>query len=228
MAGERGSDVEVPLPVNASAQPYDVRASIASRVAALHVSAHRRKGASSMAATPEPDCWLHPDVEVRASHIEGKGLFALAPIPAGTVVSRMGGRLATNAELQAAFDAAALDPARPYIDTYTVDDDLHLILPPRRPNGYGNHSCDPNLWWTGPYTLAARRSIEPGEELTNDYATSTAIAGFSMDCACGASLCRAVVTGNDWQRPDLQRRYGEHWTPALLNRIPASRPPRHR
>ncbi len=42
-----------------------------------------------------------------------------------------------------------------------MDTDLHLVLPPRRPNGYGNHSCDPNLWWVGPYELAARTTIAP-------------------------------------------------------------------
>jgi hypothetical protein len=178
-----------------------------------------------LVTAPEPDCWLHPDIDVRHSVIAGKGLFALSRIPTGTMVSRVGGRLVTSAELQAAFDAAARDPAHPYIDAITVDDDLHLILPPRRPNGYGNHSCDPNLWWIDAYTQAARRDIEPGEELTNDYATSTGIAEFRMDCACGSALCRDVVTGADWQRVDLQQRYGRHWTPGLLRLISAFRGP---
>ncbi|WP_203783676.1 SET domain-containing protein-lysine N-methyltransferase [Paractinoplanes rishiriensis] len=110
-------------------------------------------------------------------------------------------------------------PDPPYIDTITVDADRHLVLPPRRPNGYGNHSCDPNLWWVGPYDLAARRDIAAGEELTNDYATSTAEPGFVLPCACDTPLCRRTVTGTDWQRPDLQERYGPHWVPALLTRI---------
>jgi uncharacterized protein len=178
-----------------------------------------------LATAAEPDCWLHPDIEVRDSAIEGMGLFALARIPAGTVVSRVGGRLVTSAELQAAFDAAARDPAHPYIDTITVDDDLHLILPPRRPNGYGNHSCDPSLRWIDAYTQAARRDIEPGEELTNDYATSTGIAEFRMDCACGSPMCRGTVTGTDWQSADLRQRYGQHWTPGLLRLISAFEEP---
>ena len=177
-----------------------------------------------MVTAPEPDCWLHPLAQVRTSRIQGKGLFALTHIPAGTAISRMGGQLVTGAELHAAFAAAASDPAHPYIDTYTVDDDLHLILPPRRPNGYGNHSCDPNLWWTDAYTQAARRDIAPGEELTNDYATSTGITEFRMNCTCGSPQCRTTITGNDWQRPDLQQRYGDHWTPGLLKRIRASQP----
>jgi hypothetical protein len=168
---------------------------------------------------PEPDCRLHPDAEVRPSPIAGRGLFARRPIPAGTVVSRLGGRLVTTADLHELFETAAQDPARPYVDTITVDADRHLVLPPRRPNGYGNHSCDPNLWWVGRYDLAARRDIAAGEELTNDYATSTAEPGFAMPCACDTPLCRRTVTGTDWQLPDLQERYGHHWVPALLTRI---------
>jgi hypothetical protein len=68
----------------------------------------------------------------------------------------------------------------------------------------GNHSCDPNLWWTDPYTLAARRDIAPGDEITNDYATSTGAAGFTMSCRCGTAMCRGIVTGEDWRRDDLQ------------------------
>lgn len=176
-----------------------------------------------MVAAPESDCWLHPDVQVRVSPIEGRGLFAGRAIRAGTVVSRLGGRLVTGAELQAAFDAAARDPLHPYIDTITVGEDLHLVLPPRRPNGYGNHSCDPNLWWAGAYTLVARYDIVVGEEVTSDYAASTGLASFRMDCACGSALCRGVVTGSDWRLAELQDRYGEHWTPGLLALISASR-----
>ena len=172
-----------------------------------------------MTAPPEPDCWLHPEVEVRRSPISGRGLFATAHITAGTVVSRVGGRLVSTAALRDLFTAAARDPGHPYIDTITAGADLHLVLPPGRLNGYGNHSCDPNLWWAGPYELAARRDIAPGDELTNDYATSTAEPGFAMACSCGSGRCRGVITGEDWRRPDLRARYGQHWVPALLARI---------
>ncbi|MFC5822598.1 SET domain-containing protein [Nonomuraea insulae] len=157
----------------------------------------------------EPDCWLHPRLEVRPSPVSGVGLFATAAIPAGTVVSRLGGRLVTWDQLRPLLTG-------PYVDTITVSEDLNLVLPSDTPNGKGNHSCDPNLWWTGPYTLATRRDLTPGEEATNDYATSTAAPDFTMDCRCGAALCRGRVTGADWRRPDLQEHYGEHWVPALL------------
>jgi hypothetical protein len=167
---------------------------------------------------PDGDCWLHPAVEVRDSPIEGRGLFATSALPAGTVVARLGGRLVDTAVMrELVADATAHLSA--YVDTITVLEDLHLVLPPRRPVGYGNHSCDPALWHTGAFTLAARRDLSPGEELTVDYATQTAESGFSMACRCGSARCRGRVSGADWRRPELQERYGEHWVPALVTRI---------
>ena len=163
---------------------------------------------------PEPECWLHPAAEVRSSPIAGDGLFARADLAAGTAVSRLGGRLVSTRELRSVFEEATA-----YVDTITVTADRHLVLPAGQPNGKGNHSCDPNLWWAAPYTLVARRDIAAGDELTNDYATSSGEDGFTMPCDCGAALCRNVVTGHDWARPELRRRYGRHWVPALLVKI---------
>jgi len=170
-----------------------------------------------MWSLPEPDCWLHPDVDVRPSAIAGEGLFARALIRAGTPVSRLGGRLVGQAELD-----AILARTQSYVDTITVDEERHLVLPSGTPNGKGNHACDPNLWWSAPYTLGARHDIAAGSELTNDYATSTGAADFAMACRCGSALCRGTVTGQDWRLDELRRRYGDHWVPDLLRRIRGS------
>lgn len=171
-----------------------------------------------MDSRPEPDGWLHSEVEVQPSPIEGQGLFTRARIPAGTVVARLGGRLVSGQELLQLLEAAK-QPGGAYVDTIVVAEDLHLVIAPGQPIHHGNHSCDPNLWWSGPYTLVARRVIEAGEELTNDYATSTQSEGFTTVCSCGSSLCRRHITGRDWRRGDLQDRYGEHWVPVLLSRV---------
>jgi uncharacterized protein len=168
---------------------------------------------------PEPECWLHPDVAIGPSSIAQLGLVARASVAPGTVVSRLGGRLVTGRELQQIFSEAAERPDHPYVDTITVGEDLHLVLPPGQPNHYGNHSCDPNLWWADAFTLVARRPIVAGEEVTSDYATSSGVADFVMACSCGSPLCRGVITGEDWRRPELQVRYGDHWVPVLLDRI---------
>jgi hypothetical protein len=148
-------------------------------------------------------------------------LFARKAFPAGTAVSRLGGRLVTGAELRRLLrDSAAA--RRGYVDTITVAEDSHLVLPAGQSNGKGNHGCDPNLWWADAYTLVARRDIAADEELTNDYATSTGEPAFSMPCCCGTALCRGVVTGRDWMRPELQQRYGSHWVPGLVFKISQS------
>ncbi|HJS96683.1 MAG TPA: SET domain-containing protein-lysine N-methyltransferase [Solirubrobacteraceae bacterium] len=72
-----------------------------------------------------------------------------------------------------------------------------------------NHSCDPNAWIDG-LDLVARRAIEAGEEITVEYATFIAGAGDSFDCQCGADDCRGRVTPEDWQLPEIRRRYAEH------------------
>jgi SET domain-containing protein len=171
----------------------------------------------TMVDRPTSRCWLHPSIEVRPSPIEGRGLFATATLPAGTVVSRLGGRLVDTDELSRLLAQGVGNDQ--YVDTITVAEDSHLVLPPGTPNGRGNHSCDPNTWWTDSWTLAARRDIKAGDEVTNDYATSTDQATFVMTCSCRSALCRRVVTGDDWRRDDLQERYGDHWIPLLLSRI---------
>ena len=117
------------------------------------------------------------------------------------------------------IDEAALKALTPPYSAVTLDEDRHLLIDPAHPVRYGNHGCDPNLWWVGRYELAARRDITAGDELTNDYGTSTGESDFVMACSCGSGQCRGVVTGNDWRRLDLRTRYDRHWVPALLARI---------
>lgn len=132
---------------------------------------------------------------------------------------RLGGRLVASAELEVLIAAAESDPGAAYVDTITVYDDLHLVMPLGSMAHFANHSCDPTLWHVGPYDLAARRHVRAGEELTVDYGTNSGADGFVMDCRCGAATCRGRVTSEDWRRPELRARYEDHWTPALQMHI---------
>jgi hypothetical protein len=107
---------------------------------------------------PPTDPWVDDRVVVRRSPIEGNGLFAQEPIAEGSVVIRLGGRLVTSAVLTELIDAAGRDPDAPYVDTITVDEGAHLVLPPGTDVHFGNHSCDPNLWHVSPYELTAPAS----------------------------------------------------------------------
>lgn len=172
-----------------------------------------------VATAPAKNVWVDPRLKVEASAIEGHGLFFTEKIAAGTVVMQLGGRLVSTTQLEALIADADSDPQAPFIDTITIYRDQHLVLPPRTPAHFGNHSCDPTLWHAGPYSLATIRDVIAGEEATIDYGTQSGAPGFLMMCRCGASSCRGLVTSDDWQDDELQRRYEGHWVPALQAHI---------
>jgi SET domain-containing protein len=132
-----------------------------------------------------PDCWLHPAIDVRTSSIEGRGWFATAPIASGEPIARLGGRLVSDGELRSLLAQRALDPSLPYLDSISHDDGLNLVLPSGTSVHYGNHSCDPNAWWVDQVTVAARADVEPGQEITTDYGTSTSEPSWRMSCSVG-------------------------------------------
>lgn len=160
-------------------------------------------------------CWLDRRAAPGPSPIAGTGLFATAPIAAGEIVMRLGGEALTDA----AFRIRTRD--MPRYSAIAIDDGLNLLLPDDAPTNFGNHGCDSNLWMNDAVTVAARRDIAPGDELTIDYALQTADLAWSMSCACGSPVCRGIITNDDWRLPDLQRRYAGHFSPFLNRRIAA-------
>jgi len=69
----------------------------------------------------------------------------------------------------------------------------------------------------GAVLLVAMRDIDVGEELCFDYAMSDSDDYDEFDCTCGTALCRSVVRGSDWKRPELRVRY-EGWYAEYLAR----------
>jgi hypothetical protein len=171
---------------------------------------------------PLRDVWVDERVVVGRSRIHGRGLVATEDLAAGQVVLRLGGRLLGSAELVELIATAETDPDGVYVDTITVYEGAHLVMPPRSVAHFVNHSCAPTLWHVGPYELAARRQLRAGEELTVDYGTNSGATGFVMECRCVSTHCRRRVTSDDWREPGLQLRYDGHWTPALQQRIERS------
>jgi SET domain-containing protein len=132
---------------------------------------------------------LSEGVEVRASEIAGRGWFAVADLPAGTVVAR-------------------LDPEPP--DGERVD---------IRGIAFPNHSCDPNVGWVDAGTLATMTHVAAGAELVTDYAMSIVDADWFLRCHCPSYRCRQMVEGSDWQIPQLRQRYAGWWAPAVQRRV---------
>jgi uncharacterized protein len=91
--------------------------------------------------------------------------------------------------------------------------------------GFGskvNHSCDPNCGVrvnaSGAPDLVARRNIEPGEEITFDYAMRNfSIEHFPSPCLCGAAACRETITGWKDLSPERKAAYQGLIAPYLLD-----------
>lgn len=143
---------------------------------------------------------LMDGLRVVRSSIHGYGIVALRPFRKGDLLMHGDGVL--------------------YREADDFDDTYALIVPGYEPapdGGEGpamfwdlacqsrwlNHSCDPNsdvdtrwlaeeksvlAWWS------ARRDIEPGEEITYDYAFAAQVA---EPCNCGAALCRGLIVDPD-------------------------------
>ncbi|MFO7564871.1 MAG: SET domain-containing protein-lysine N-methyltransferase [Enhygromyxa sp.] len=145
----------------------------------------------------------------------GFGLYAVEPIEAGELLVRRGGAVlgrSGRAGLPLSLRAITLQ----------IADDRFLVPIHPCAGDRVNHSCDPNAGMSGPFSLVAMRVILPGEEMCYDYAMSEG-SDFEVECRCGAPSCRGRVSGRDWRRPALWRRYAGYFSPYLERRIAALR-----
>lgn len=162
-----------------------------------------------------PLSYLSPKTVVKESPIHGRGLFARASIAQGEVVAVKGGHIINRERLEAL--RPELGPAE-----IQIGDDL-FICPTSREEREGsmifsNHSCDPNIGVRGELTFVAMRGIAAGEELTHDWAM-TDNGPEVTQCHCGVANCRGTITGRDWQRPELQRRYAGYFSAYLREKM---------
>jgi hypothetical protein len=70
----------------------------------------------------------------------------------------------------------------------------------------------------GEITFVAMRDIRAGEELTHDWAM-TDDDDYSVECQCGAPICRKTLTGKDWRRSELQARYAGYFSAYLARKM---------
>ena len=159
-----------------------------------------------------------PKTEVKASPIQGQGLFARFAIEAGEIVAVNGGYVLPAGEwtvLERELGAAEIQ----------LSEDL-FIAPTQAGERegcmlYTNHSCDPNIAIEGQIVFVAMREIAPGEELTHDWATADDL-DYTMNCQCGSVDCRGTITGKDWMKKELQEKYRGQFCWFLQRKIDAS------
>ena len=149
------------------------------------------------------------------SNIAGRGLFVVAPIAAGETVAIKGGHIvdsATMHQLPPRLQNSEIQIVEGFHLVALTEDEYEPVML------YINHSCRPNVGFAGNVVLVAMRDVDPGEELTTDYALFD-VDDHDMACQCGTPACRRVITGRDWQLPELQDRYRGYFSWYLQERI---------
>lgn len=157
--------------------------------------------------------YLNPKCEAREHAEGGCGVFAKGFIPKGELISLWGGVIVQREEL---------DPSMPRFTqrVLQIDEDLFILTAEDpEPNDCFNHSCDPNLGFSGQIALITMRDIQKGEELCFDYAMSDGGPYDEFECLCGAPGCRGKVTGNDWKLPFLWKKYDGYFSTYISKRI---------
>jgi SET domain-containing protein len=137
---------------------------------------------------------------IRRSGIQGRGGFATRRIRKGERIIEYTGERISWKEADRRYDDEAMSrhhtflfsvSGRRTIDAAVGGNDARFL----------NHSCDPNCEAVedgGRIYIEALRAIEPGEELTYDYAYARD-AETSEDeerryaCACGTAKCRGTI-----------------------------------
>jgi uncharacterized protein len=167
-----------------------------------------------------PLSYLSPKTKVSESKIHGRGLFATSDIAKDEIVAVKGGHIINRETLHRQV-TPLLGPVE-----IQIDDDLFITPVTKEERElsmlYSNHSCDANLGIRGEITLVAMRDIRMGEELTHDWAMTDSD-DYTVECKCGSATCRKVLTGKDWQRPELQARYAGYFSTYLARKIAKSK-----
>jgi hypothetical protein len=145
----------------------------------------------------------------------GKAVYARDALEPGELIAVWSGRIVGTEQL---------DELPPEIRRHTVqvEEGLYLAsLSPDEPPDFINHSCEPNAGLDGQVAIVALHRIQPGEEVTIDYAMCDGSPYDEFECGCGSPSCRGRVTGEDWRNPTLWERYAGHFSPYLERRIRA-------
>ncbi len=158
-----------------------------------------------------------PKTEIRESKSQGHGLFSIKKIMKDEIIAIRSGHIVGLDE------AMKLDREVGDFSLQITDD--HFLCPKKKEELaeiaiFINHSCNPNVGMNGQMVYVAIRDIEAGEELCLDYAMAM-VTEYKLNCSCGSHNCRGIVTGSDWKKKDLQKKYGNYFSSFILKRIQA-------
>jgi len=159
--------------------------------------------------------WMNPKLEIREAGRYGKGIFAKERAKAGGKLAIFGGRVLHVSEEVGDYGIQ--------IDEEFVMGGFSKDLNEIEDAYFFNHSCDPNACIRGQIALVAMRDINVGEQVTFDYAMclhpTPGMPRYKMECMCGSTNCRGIITEDDWKLPDLQKKYDGYFSWYLQEKI---------
>ncbi|MBT4650900.1 SET domain-containing protein-lysine N-methyltransferase [Candidatus Woesearchaeota archaeon] len=161
-----------------------------------------------------PHRWITDKAKSSISEVEGLGVFATEPIRKDELVAIIGGVIVPCSEMPEYINLVC--PAG-----IQLNEDYFIVPTTRKEledTGVFNHSCNPNVGFSGDIQLVAMKDICPGEELAFDYAFNITLIE-DLQCKCGYEKCREIITKDDWKIKDIQDRYGQYFSPYLKKRL---------
>jgi SET domain-containing protein len=162
--------------------------------------------------------WYSPKVKTFSSPIAGIGVVAKQDIVKGEIVFVYGGVIIPKSEIKDYWKKMGHAGIQ-------VDDEFFLCPISReelKEQGIINHSCEPNVGFKNSVVLVAIKDIKSGEEIVLDYAFCES-AKESFKCNCGSRNCRKMITSEDWKNKDLQKKFGDYFSPYLKNHFYSNR-----
>ncbi len=163
----------------------------------------------------QPSSYLSSKLEGRLkADKSGNSIFAIEPIKKGELIAVFGGVVYE-------WETFIHLPERERSLCIQVEDRHFLVPRPIGEGDYVNHSCNPNAGLSGQIGLVAMRDIKIGEEVCFDYAMCDTMPYDEFECCCGNANCRKRVSGDDWRKPILQKRYAGYFSPHVQRKIDA-------
>jgi hypothetical protein len=166
-----------------------------------------------MKSSDRSHSWLKPGLETRNTGT-GQGVFATRCFGKDELLAIFGGHVMPIQE-EPVFSDKHSDLALQIHDDFVLGPKLYDEI---EEADFFNHSCDPNAGFRGQMFLVAMRNIEAGEQVCFDYGMAVSCE-YHLDCLCGTPICRKIITGNDWQFPELQARYEGYFQWYLQEKI---------
>lgn len=155
---------------------------------------------ASRSSPPRPTPARSRRVEVRASGVHGKGVYALVPFAKGETIIEYKGEVISWPE---ALRRHPHDPDDPCHTFYFHIDDDTVIDGKHKGNAakWINHACDPNCEADevdGRVFIRALRPVKAGDELFYDYGLFideryTPKLKKQYECRCGSPRCRGTM-----------------------------------